>query len=109
VTRALQRGRAVFLPLTFEFFLRGFEGRYTRRDFLALAREPVVPFAHAHPLNLIRVPSSLASAIEARIGLSRRKIVIVEKDRRFFVNGAVVASSESANRRPDGQKSIWIR
>jgi hypothetical protein len=66
VARAIQCGREIFLTLLLEFFLRGFESCHACCDFLALAREPIVPFAHAHPL--IRVPLSLASAIEARMG-----------------------------------------
>jgi hypothetical protein len=80
VSRIVQCGREVFLTLAFEFFLRGFEAGHPSSNFFALAREAIVSIFHAHPLNLIRVPSPLASAIEARFGYWRCKIVIVDKD-----------------------------
>ena len=76
--RIFERADEIFVTLASEFFLSGFEACHTRGNFLALAREPIVPFAHAHPLSS-RVPVSLASEIGARIRIRRCKIVIVDK------------------------------
>jgi hypothetical protein len=58
----LKRGRKIFLALAFEFFLRGFESRHARRDFLTLAREPIVSFVHC--------PSVGFDSYSANIGVS---------------------------------------
>jgi hypothetical protein len=75
--RVFERADEVFVSLTSEFFLSGLESCHTRRNLGALPREPIVLFAHAHPL-LSRVPTLLASEIGARIGIRRCKIVIVD-------------------------------
>jgi hypothetical protein len=80
VSRIVQCGREVFLALAFEFFLCGFEGGHPSSNFFALACEAIVSIFHAHPLILIRVPSPLAPAIEARFGYCRCEIVIVDKE-----------------------------
>jgi len=70
-----ERADEILVTLASEFFLSGFENCHARGNLLALSREPIVLFAHAHPL-LSRVPTSLASEIEARIGIRRCKIVM---------------------------------
>ncbi len=57
--RVIQSGVDVFFTLTSELFLCGFEIRHACCDFLALARQPIVPFAHAHPLAVDSRPINM--------------------------------------------------
>ena len=91
VPRVLQRRDKIFLAFALEFFLRGPEVCNAHCDFLAFPRQSILLFGHAHPF-LSRVPSPLASAIGARIGTRRCKIVMralaVDKIAALLVGGA---------------------